>query len=95
MRKFWKVLQPHSIVLQAAVNKYYRLAFAQLNIRKHSAVGRNSLKFMGRGCGVHNGPANNQDCEGSSREIGKGNVNFHVAPYALASCSMLHWCKAS
>ena len=51
-RKSWKMIQPHAIVLQAAVDKYYRLALAQLNICKRSAVSRNSLEFISRGHGV-------------------------------------------
>src|SRR5450755_351133 len=62
-RKFWKMLQPNSIVLQAAMNKYYRLALAQLNIGEHSAVSRDTLKFIGRGHGVYR-PANHHKCEG-------------------------------
>src|ERR1700733_14126305 len=58
--KFWKMLQPHSIVLQTAVNKYNRLALAQLDIRKHGAVSRNSSHFVGRGHGVYS-PENNRN----------------------------------
>jgi hypothetical protein len=52
-----KKLELRSVVLQATVNKYYRLALAELNIGKLSAVGGNSLKFIGHGHGNH-GSAN-------------------------------------
>src|ERR1700727_2762495 len=62
-RKFWKMLQPKPVVLQAAVNKYYRLALTHLDIRKHSAVDRNSPKFIGRSHRVYRSPKH-ENCEG-------------------------------
>src|ERR1700704_3790044 len=51
--ELWQMLRPHSVILKAAVNKYYRIAFAKFNIRKLSAVGGNALNFTSHLHSIH------------------------------------------
>jgi|1185.fasta_scaffold1233838_1 hypothetical protein len=56
--ELWKMPGPHSVVLEATVNKYYWLALAEFDISKLGAVGGDPFDFI----------RHSQDVQGSASD---------------------------
>src|ERR1700688_1024262 len=52
LSEFWKMLAPHAVVLEAAMNKYYRFALTDFYIGKLRAIGCHPLNFISHGHGA-------------------------------------------
>lgn len=48
--EFWKMLQPHSVILKATVNEYDRLALPNFHAGKFSSVRGGALQLVCIGC---------------------------------------------